>query len=196
MKQRCRLKKERKISMELDQIRKEIDAIDTQMKDLYLKRLELSGQVAETKKATGGSVYVPAREKQVIQERSVGVDADKLPEYQTFLKEVMGISRTYQYAILSETAQELEKLPKGEGQLILNISCGSGDYRLATVLDAITLAGIMIEEVTATSGMGERDVCRMHLSGDFSTPLAKGAILQVLRELDHAKIVLGVEQND
>ena len=39
--------------MELKEIRQKIDAVDGQMKELFLKRMELSGRVAEAKRRTG-----------------------------------------------------------------------------------------------------------------------------------------------
>ena len=56
--------------MTLEEIRVEIDAVDTEMKPLFLRRMECSRQVAEAKEKSGGDVYVPEREKVVIGGRS------------------------------------------------------------------------------------------------------------------------------
>lgn len=40
--------------MTLEEVRKEIDAIDSQMKPLFLKRMECSKYVAEAKAKIGG----------------------------------------------------------------------------------------------------------------------------------------------
>ena len=48
--------------MTLEEVRKEIDAIDSQMKPLFLKRMECSRHVAEAKAKTGGDVFSKARE--------------------------------------------------------------------------------------------------------------------------------------
>ena len=45
--------------MTLDEIRAEIDKIDSKMKELFIKRMECARHVAEVKAATGGDVYVP-----------------------------------------------------------------------------------------------------------------------------------------
>lgn len=66
--------------MELKEIRQKIDAVDGQMKELFLKRMELSGRVAEAKRRTGGAVYVKEREAEVLALRSDGVSAELLPE--------------------------------------------------------------------------------------------------------------------
>ena len=53
--------------MGLKQIREEIDAIDSQMKELFQTRMELSRQVIESKKQTKAAVYVPEREQEVLE---------------------------------------------------------------------------------------------------------------------------------
>ena len=55
--------------MTLEEIRKQIDAIDTQMKPLFLQRMECARYVAEEKEKTGGNVYVPEREREIIEKR-------------------------------------------------------------------------------------------------------------------------------
>ena len=44
-------------------IRAEIDAIDDQIVDLYLRRLKMADEIAETKKASGKAIFNPARER-------------------------------------------------------------------------------------------------------------------------------------
>lgn len=47
---------------DLLEIRKDIDAVDHQIVDLYLRRLELAEQVAQSKMETGKHVYDAVRE--------------------------------------------------------------------------------------------------------------------------------------
>ena len=44
--------------MTLEEVRAGIDAVDTQMKPLFLKRMECGKHVAEVKAQTGGDVFV------------------------------------------------------------------------------------------------------------------------------------------
>ena len=46
--------------MNLDEIRAHIDEIDTQMKSLFLERMECSRQVAETKAKMGSDIVLPS----------------------------------------------------------------------------------------------------------------------------------------
>lgn len=82
--------------MELSDIRKEIDSIDDQLVKLFCQRMSLSAQVADYKKEHDMPIYVPAREREILQ--SV---ADKAgPEMAEYAKTLYGIlfelSRNYQ----------------------------------------------------------------------------------------------------
>ena len=52
--------------MTLEEVRAGIDAVDTQMKPLFLKRMECGKHVAEVKAQTGGDVFVLERELEII----------------------------------------------------------------------------------------------------------------------------------
>ena len=63
--------------MGLDKIRQEIDRTDAQLKGLFLERMDLSRQVAEEKIRTGGAVYAPEREQNILARRTEGMPEDK-----------------------------------------------------------------------------------------------------------------------
>lgn len=62
--------------MSLDEIRVHIDAVDTQVKTLFLERMDCAQQVAQEKAKTGGDVFVQSREEAII----AGRTADVVPE--------------------------------------------------------------------------------------------------------------------
>ena len=57
--------------MTLEEVRAGIDAVDTQMKPLFLKRMECGKHVAEVKAQTGGDVFVLERELEIIEKRAI-----------------------------------------------------------------------------------------------------------------------------
>lgn len=71
--------------MTLEEVRAGIDAVDTQMKPLFLKRMECGKHVAEVKAQTGGDVFVLERELEIIEKRATDVDPEIQEEYKTFL---------------------------------------------------------------------------------------------------------------
>ena len=70
--------KAEEIEMALKEVRKTIDEIDTQMKPLFLQRMECGKHVAEAKAQTGGDVFVLERELEIIEKRA----GDVKPEIQ------------------------------------------------------------------------------------------------------------------
>ena len=82
--------------MDISELRKNIDAIDTELVDLFAKRMSLSAQVADYKKERNLPIYVPAREREILQ--SVAEQAG--PEYGNYARVLYSmlfeLSRSYQ----------------------------------------------------------------------------------------------------
>lgn len=86
--------------MELDQIRKQINAVDDAMHRYFADRLRCSEDVAEAKLQMQDSVYKPEREKQVYARFPGDADDEKL--YRLYVRKVMQLSRYHQYGIFLE----------------------------------------------------------------------------------------------
>lgn len=89
--------------MDLLECRKELDGIDRQIVELFEKRMEICGHVAESKLASGKAVYDGERERQKLE--AVGVmahgDFNRTAVTELF-SQMMTISRRYQYKLLEE----------------------------------------------------------------------------------------------
>ena len=162
--------------MDLEEIRQEIDRVDGQMKNLFLKRMDLCGKVIETKKRTGAAVYAPKREQEILSARTEDVKEAYRLVCGAFFKQTMEISRAYQYA---QTA-------KGSGRAEISFSCEDESGQPAVFLKAAALAGLCVEEFTVKREKG-RMLCGLCVSGDFSENLSKAAVLQILEECADAK---------
>lgn len=97
--------------MDLLELRKELDVIDSQMVQLYEKRMGICRQVAEYKIATGKKVYDRQREmeklatvKDMVQDEFIGKGVEELYE------QIMSVSRKLQYQMLTDNGV-LGKLP-------------------------------------------------------------------------------------
>ena len=89
--------------LDLQQIRGQLDQIDSQLVELFEERMKLCGEVAEFKIRTGKAVYDGEREKQkleVVTGKAHG-DFNKKGVYELF-SQIMTISRRLQYRLLSE----------------------------------------------------------------------------------------------
>lgn len=53
--------------MELSKLRHKIDEVDDELVQLFIKRMELSAQVADYKKSHNLPIFVPAREQEILQ---------------------------------------------------------------------------------------------------------------------------------
>lgn len=173
--------------MGLKQIREEIDAIDSQMKELFQKRMELSRQVIESKKQTKAAVYVPEREQEVLEICSDKVAEELVSGIKAFFRKIMEISRNYQYAQLVEEEAELMKLLQKEGSVSLCFDCPQGSGQFASCLSVLTDSGLTPEEILAER-QGDAYHCRIRISGDFSVKSAKAAALFVRKETEHFTI--------
>ena len=82
----------------LNEARKIINEVDSKMAELFVKRMEAVGMVYEYKKNFGLPVLDQQRENAVIEKNAELVEDDILKGYYIdYIKNVMGISRAYQY---------------------------------------------------------------------------------------------------
>lgn len=87
--------------MDLKEARAQIDTIDPKLKELLMKRLDCSYQVAEAKNEAGEmSIYRADREAEILERLSKGVPKDRLDEYLAVVRKIMEVSRMYQYGLL------------------------------------------------------------------------------------------------
>jgi len=90
--------------MNLDDLRHEIDAIDEELVELFIKRMGLSLKVAEYKKENHLPVLNPEREREILNKVSDKVSAKagaELDAYaKTFFNTLFDVSRSYQKLFL------------------------------------------------------------------------------------------------
>lgn len=82
--------------MELRDLRNEIDTIDDELVRLFVKRMEISAQVADYKKERNIPIHVPAREREILQ-KVVNMAGTEFANYSRVLYSmVFELSRSYQ----------------------------------------------------------------------------------------------------
>ena len=151
--------------MTLEEIRVQIDAVDTQMKPLFLKRMECAGCVAETKRETGGDVFVLERELAIIEKRAGDVAPEVRDEYVMFLRHLMSVSRRYQYGILTEKqdrvlAEALEaaglSAEKEHSQIEIAFACDAeaSDFNLFVNMAKLNQISIISLNLETDEGSG------------------------------------------
>ena len=92
----------------LEDARKIINEVDSQMAELFVKRMRAAEMVFEYKKEFGLPILDPEREAAVIEKNSALIEDPLLKEYyKVFIKEVMAISRAYQQSMQGKNTTEL-----------------------------------------------------------------------------------------
>lgn len=85
--------------MDINELRSEIDKVDSELLKLFARRMALSREIALWKKAEGKAIFDPVREQEklsAIAEKS----GEEMKEYSAGLwKELMRLSRKYQEQI-------------------------------------------------------------------------------------------------
>jgi chorismate mutase len=144
-------------NMELDQIRKQINAVDDAMHRYFTDRLRCSEDVAEAKLQTQDSVYKPEREKQVYARFPGDADEEKL--YRLYVRKVMQLSRYHQYGIFL-----------GKGNVDTEFETQYRSVQAAINERDTTDASVKIEltpDPQAEQGMSIQDM--LSVLGDFGT---------------------------
>lgn len=89
--------------MDLKEIRGKIDEIDNSLVELFVKRMEMSAQVADYKKANNLPIYVPAREREILQEVATKAGPEMSNYTRVLYSMLFELSRSYQRKRNTET---------------------------------------------------------------------------------------------
>lgn len=82
--------------MDLKELRTQIDEIDIKLVELFVKRMEISAQVADYKKANNLPIYVPAREREILQDVAEKAGPDMANYARVLYTMLFELSRSYQ----------------------------------------------------------------------------------------------------
>lgn len=96
--------------MDLSEVRQSIDQVDDEIKNLYLKRMELVSKVTQAKKQTGKSTFDPEREKNIILRVTEDVEPDKQVYLKRVFESLFETSKAYQTINSEYTSPTVVKL--------------------------------------------------------------------------------------
>ena len=96
--------------MTLEEVRKRIDSLDLSLRELLLRRTELSREVAGIKRASGNlAVYRPDREEEILNALGSDLAEEERRAYLPVVAKVLERSRNTQYALLYGEMTALEE---------------------------------------------------------------------------------------
>lgn len=84
---------------ELEKIRNKINAVDSKMAKLFIKRLKLAEQAGEAKKAAGLPIEDTDREKTVMEENLKGIEEEYRIFYKEFIKTNIRLSKAREHSL-------------------------------------------------------------------------------------------------
>lgn len=183
--------------MTLEEIRRQIDMVDSQIKPLFLQRMECAGHVAEEKAKTGGDVFVLERELEIIQKRTADVDENIREEYAAFLRHLMSVCRRYEYGYLEQMQTEVVDgaladsglcKEKEHEKVRITCSCKAGHSDLHLYLNVAALNQIRIEKMNVVTEQ-EDQVIDMTLAGNVNDANMRQFLCQIGKEAGHFRIL-------
>ena len=82
--------------MELEELRNQIDQIDNDLVKLFTARMQLAAQVADYKKEQNLPIYVPARERAILQDVATKAGPEMANYTRVLYSMLFELSRSYQ----------------------------------------------------------------------------------------------------
>ena len=105
--------------MDIKDLRSQIDAIDEEFVSLFVKRMNISAQIADYKKENGLPILVPAREREILRDVSEMAGEDMANYTRVLYSMIFELSRSYQSkrnaehtALFTHIANAMEQTPK------------------------------------------------------------------------------------
>lgn len=110
----------------LEELRKDIDRIDSRLRDLLRERMEVSRQVGAWKQANGIPIYQPDREQELFEKSLSRMEEPYRQAYGEILKKIMETSRGLQGDLLYGRAEPVEGI---DVEMLLKEGAGRKGYR-------------------------------------------------------------------
>lgn len=176
--------------MLLNDIRKEIDRVDNEIKELFKERMKVADGVARIKAENHDVILKPDREAQIIKNLLQGVDTSIAMEYEAFIKKTMTLSRMYQYKRtlqlrkeendkLNELAEEL-KVTTDHNRIDIMMSVADQSGSLGNILSMIGDYKVNIKEIKSLTD-GEYGFL-LTLHGNLLSDNMKALVYQLSKE--------------
>ncbi len=159
--------------MDLKKCREEIDRIDDQLLDLFLRRMEVSREVAAYKRANGLPTYSAAREQEILDKRTAQAGPEMAPYVSGLYNELFSLSKQLQE---KENSMAARKKP-----VLVILAAGMGSrYGGLKQMDPIGSNGEVIIDFSLYDAMKagfETVVCiiKREIEEDFRRMMDAGA---------------------
>lgn len=130
------------MSNALEEARRLINDVDTQMAELFVKRMDAVRQIYAYKEKNGLPIADVQREREVMARNGALVDDPVLKRYYSdYLQQVMAVSRAYQSQLRKESESTCDEGAVAERGTILPVCLGENSYDIVVERGALAKAG-------------------------------------------------------
>lgn len=181
--------------MTLAEIRKEIDKIDPQIKELFLQRMEVAKHVAEVKYASGDEIYKADREAEIISRLTADVAPELKMEYTALVKKIMEVARKYEYGLIydwnPDVITELVKdaQESQNGYVKVRLVRPNQVNSMAAILSMIGDYGFQMKQITLLEKTEDSVEFELVICGDINKEEMKKLIYQLSKESKDFKVL-------
>lgn len=181
--------------MTLTEIRKEIDKIDPQIKELFLQRMEVAKHVAEVKFASGDEIYKADREAEIISRLTADVAPELKMEYTALVKKIMEVARKYEYGLIydwnPEVVTELirDAEQSSDGYVKVVMTRPNQVNSMSAILSMIGDYGFHMKQITLLEERADEVVFELVIRGDINKEEMKKLIYQLSKESKEFKVL-------
>ena len=180
--------------MTLEEIRKEIDRIDPQMKALFLQRMEMAKHVAEVKYASGDEIYKADREAEIISRLTADIAPELKMEYTAFIRKIMEVARTYEYGLIYDwnpsVVEDLMKDVKEsqDEHVKVRVTRPNQVNSMSVLLSMIGDYGFHMKQITLLEEKEEEVRFELVICGDLKDIQMQKLIYQLSKESKDFKV--------
>ena len=183
--------------MTLEECRKNIDAIDPQIRELIMKRVDCAYCVAEAKQAAGETnVFRADREAAILERLGAEVPEDRRAGYLAVVRKVMEASRMYQYGLLYDWNEGIfdtidgSSLVKGETTSVkVRLTRRNCPNAMSSILSMIGDYGYNMSRMELISETDEKVTFDLVILGDASQVHMKKLLFQLSKESESFRIL-------
>ena len=183
--------------MTLEECRKNIDAIDSQIRELLMKRVDCAYCVAEAKQAAGETnVFRADRESAILERLGAKVPEDRRAGYLAVVRKVMEASRMYQYGLLYDWNEGIfdtvqgSELSGGETASVkVQLTRANRPNAMSSILSMIGDYGYNMSRMELMDETEERVTFHLTILGDVSQVHMKKLLFQLSRESESFRIL-------
>ncbi len=184
--------------MKLEEVRKELDQIDQEMKDLFIKRMGIAKKIAAVKAETGDDIYKPLREVEVIEKLTADFPEDIRNEYIAFMRRVMQLSREAQYAERLRINDDFFLEDKGiaspsHNRLKVRFACPDKCGALVNTISIIADYGINITDIRM-AWEGKDLIIYLELAANMLDKDIEALLVQLYAETEGLKMIGSYEK--